>query len=118
MEQDLITLTQILPLLTAYTTMFGKLISQADRLYAAALAKIELIKQPRCSYIVKVADLSILVGYEDYALSLGDTVWIKDEDLGIEAKSTVVKVTEYPLWPEERGMVIDTVPLKSYQQME
>ncbi|HPU49836.1 MAG TPA: phage tail protein [Syntrophomonadaceae bacterium] len=92
-------------------------ITSGDRLYAAALAKIELIKQPRCSYIVKVADLSILVGYEDYALSLGDTVWIKDEDLGIEAKSTVVKVTEYPLWPEEKEMVIDTVPL-SYRQME
>lgn len=88
-----------------------------DRLYAAALYKLELIKQPRCSYTVKAVDLSALYGYEDYALSLGDTVWIKDEEPGLEVKSTVVKVTEYPLWPEDKEFVIDTLPL-SYRQME
>lgn len=92
-------------------------ITNEYQLYAAALAKLELIKHPRCSYTVKAVDLSTLSGYECYALSLGDSMWIKDEDFGIEVKSTVVKVTEYPLIPEEKEMVIDNVPL-NYRQME
>ena len=48
---------------------------------------------------------------------LGDIVYVTDDDLGIEVKSSVVKVTEYPLTPEEKELVIDSVPL-NYRQVE
>lgn len=92
-------------------------IAGENQLYEAALVKLELIKQPKCSYTVKAVDLSALNGYEDYSLVLGDIVYVTDDDLGIEVKSSVVKVTEYPLTPEEKELVIDSVPL-NYRQVE
>lgn len=63
--------------------------------------------RPKLSYTVSLVDLSQLSGFEQESFDLGDWVTVFDSDLGIDTKVQIVKMTEYPGFPEKTKVDLD-----------
>lgn len=74
-----------------------------DSLRADAQYKLDEIAKPKKSYAASVYDLANMnekyKNILDY--KLGDTVTVIDKEKGIKLKLRIVKITEYPLSPED-----------------
>jgi hypothetical protein len=67
-------------------------------LLAAAEVKLASWAQPTVRYECDVVDLSEIVGVQEI-LSVGDTVRVADQPLGLDVSTTVVRRRRYPLEP-------------------
>lgn len=84
----------------------------AQALYDDAEKKLddELCK-PKVVYEITLMDLSKLSGWEQESFAIGDWITIYDADLGIDVKARIVKMTEYPGYPEKT-----TVEIANFQE--
>lgn len=53
--------------------------------------RLEELKQPRISYIIQAIDLSVLSGHEHEQFNIGDTITVDDHEMGIRAKTRVIR---------------------------
>jgi phage minor structural protein len=67
----------------------------ALNLYDAAVRKLEAWSEPIISYDIAVANLDALTGAAP--LLIGDTVRVRDADLGIDLRTRVLRLDKYPL---------------------
>ncbi|WP_333552801.1 phage tail spike protein [Clostridium thermosuccinogenes] len=67
------------------------------------------IDMPDLSYSVKLIELNKLYG-NNFKLSLGDSIRIKDADLGIDTVQRIVKYSYYPYSPQESEVVLGRPP--------
>jgi len=73
----------------------------AEALMSDAVDKLEDLSRPKISYSAKVSDLAAQSSrYGVLSFSIGDTVDIIDESLDVMDKQKIVKLTEYPLEPQ------------------
>lgn len=70
-----------------------------DNLLAAAQAYLAKASQPVVEYAMTVSDLSSLLNVADLDVEVGDTVRVRDQVLGIDVQTTVVRLLRYPLDP-------------------
>ena len=64
-----------------------------------AIAKLEELSKPLRTYTIDITDLSDI--YPILAYSIGDTVTIMDEELGIRDVQRIIKMTVFPYKPEQ-----------------
>jgi|UniRef100_A0A831TIG1 phage minor structural protein len=73
-----------------------------------AEAVLAEISKPRVRYRIRAADLSALAGIEHEAIRLGDTVWVYDDDLGLDTRTRVVRWRYLVDRPEQTELELAT----------
>jgi hypothetical protein len=63
-----------------------------NQLKEYAQAFLDAMSQPKVSYECGIVDLSVLPGFEEEKIALGDVVTVYDEDSGINVKTRVVRI--------------------------
>ncbi len=82
------------------TVLVEKSITHPETLKEWALLKLEELKEPVITYQVNAVDLSEVSDWEH--LQLGSQVTVIDEELGIDVKTTIVKITHPDLIHQEQ----------------
>jgi phage minor structural protein len=115
------------PLISTYTNpKIGykdyKDVEDPDELRTEALkewstAEKDGIDKPRVTYQVEVLELKKLKEYGDFeSFSIGDTIRIIDEGLGIDTKQRIVEYEYYPYEPQRSAVALANYDTKLYRE--
>lgn len=80
----------------------------ANGLYSWAQGQLTFMAQPIVTYEMSVLDLSRLTGYNESEFSIGDTVRVTDEVLGIDVRARVSRTVRYPYEPHRNIVELST----------
>lgn len=92
-------------------------ISDERNLYKYGQKYLELVDKPSVTYEATVLDLTAITDtIEADKVSIGDTVRVIDEELGIELDTRIFEYEEYPLEPQKTRIVFNN-PIPSTEDL-
>lgn len=76
---------------TRVTIMKDERFTNPYHLYDKGVNALNILSKPTGSYVIKMSDLSMMTGLSHEEFFLGDSVWVYDKELDINARNRIMK---------------------------